>query len=146
MKILIAGGTKFIGRTLISFLVKKGNRVNILTRRTMTDWENIHYYQWNADQEFIDSRAFDGVDALINTAGANIGEKQWTVDHKKKILNSRVKPLDFLLKAMIESVNKIKFNIVSNERFIVNELFDKMLYALNRRRLYPNISEWVVDI
>jgi len=114
MKVLIAGGTGFIGRTLIPFLVKKGNEVNVLTRKTMTDGENIHYYQWNVDQGFIDSRAFDGVDALINMTGANIGEKRWTVDRKNEILNSRVKPLNFLLKAIIESGNKIKVLISSS--------------------------------
>ncbi|BCS85758.1 epimerase [Prevotella herbatica] len=114
MKVLIAGGTGFIGRTLFPFLVKKGNEVNVLTRRTMPDKENIHYYQWDVDQGFIDSRAFDGVDALINMTGANIGEKQWTVDRKNEILNSRVKPLDFLLKAIIESGNRIDVLISSS--------------------------------
>ena len=44
MKILIAGGTGFIGKRLIPFLVKNGHEVNVLTRRSMNDEENIHYY------------------------------------------------------------------------------------------------------
>lgn len=114
MKILIAGGTGFIGKTLIPFLVKNGHEVNVLTRRTMTDRENIHYYQWDVDKRLIEPKAFDGVDALINMTGANIGEKRWTVDRKNEILNSRVKPLDFLLKAIIESGNRIDVLISSS--------------------------------
>ena len=174
MKVLIADGTGFIGRTLIPFLLKKGNEVNVLTRRTMPDKENIHYYQWDVDQGFIDPRAFDGVDALINMTGANIGEKQWTVDRKNEILNSRVKPLDFLLKVMIESGNRINvlisssavgyygavttnhvlthnkidgvINIILNEHFIMNEYSDKMLQFFGRKRLFPSIPAWVVKM
>ena len=114
MKILIAGGTGFIGKTLVPFLVKNGHEVNVLTRRKMVDVENIHYYRWDIDKEFIDSQAFDGVEALINMTGANIGEKDWTVDRKNELLNSRVRPLDLLLKYFIESGNKIKVLISSS--------------------------------
>jgi uncharacterized protein len=114
MKILIAGGTGFIGKSLIPFLVKNGHEVNVLTRRSMVDDENIHYFRWDVDKELIEPKAFDGVNALINMTGANIGEKRWTADCKNEILNSRVKPLDFLLKAMIESGNRIDVLISSS--------------------------------
>ncbi len=114
MKILIAGGTGFIGKRLIPFLVKNGHEVNVLTRRSMNDEENIHYYRWDVDKRLIEPKAFDGVNALINMTGANIGEKRWTVDRKNEILNSRVKPLDFLLKAISESGNRIDVLISSS--------------------------------
>ena len=114
MKILIAGGTGFIGKSLIPFLVKNGHEVNVLTRRNMVDVENIHYYQWDVDQGVIDAQAFDGVEAIINMTGANIGEKDWTVDRKNELLNSRVKPLDFLLKYILEAGNKINVLISSS--------------------------------
>ena len=114
MKILIAGGTGFIGKTLIPFLVKNVHEVNVLTRRTMTDRESIHYYRWDVDQGVIDAQAFDGVEAIINMTGANIGEKDWTVDRKNELLNSRVRPFDLLLKYITESGNKIKVLISSS--------------------------------
>lgn len=174
MKVLIAGGNEFIERTLIPFLVEKGNEVNVLTRRTITDVNSIRYYLWDVDQEIFDSKAFNGVNTFINMTRTSIDEKQWAVDRKNEIHNSRVELLNFLLKPIKKSVNKINvliytsaakdykalntdhalkyneidgvFNIISNEHFIMNELFDKMLHAFNRRRLYPNISEWVVEI
>ncbi|BCS85757.1 hypothetical protein prwr041_16500 [Prevotella herbatica] len=140
----------------------------------MTDVKSIRYYLWDVDQEFMDSKAFNGVNTLANMSGTSIDEKRWTVDRNKRILNSRVKLLNFLLKSIKKSPNKIKvliyssalksykavttdrvlkhnevgrvLNIISNEHFIMNELFDKMLHAFNRRRLYPNVSEWVVEI
>lgn len=107
MKVLIAGGTGLIGNTLIPFLVKKGHEVNVLTRRTMTDVENIHYYRWDVATGLIEPKAFDDVDALVNMTGANIDEKPWTVDRKNEIQNSRVKPLDILLKSIMEFGNII---------------------------------------
>ena len=98
MKILIAGGTGFIGKALSFFLAGKGYEVNVLTRRQMDDMKNIHYYQWNVEQGSIDCHAFDGVSAIINMTGANIGEKRWGKIRKKEILDSRIKPLDLLLK------------------------------------------------
>ncbi|BCS85751.1 epimerase [Prevotella herbatica] len=114
MKILIAGGTGFIGKSLIPFLVKNGHEVNVLTRRNMNDVENIHYFRWDVDKRLIEPKAFDGVNALINMTGANIGEKRWTIDRKNEILNSRVKPLDFLLKAISEYGNRIDVLISSS--------------------------------
>lgn len=114
MKILIAGGTGFIGKALIPFLAQKGYEVNVLTRREMVDVENIHYYRWDVDKGFIDPQALEGVDALINMTGANIGEKRWTKDRKEEILNSRVKPLELLLKSILESGNRIEVLISSS--------------------------------
>lgn len=114
MKILIAGGTGFIGKTLIPFLAQKGHEINVLTRREMVDVENIHYYRWNVEKGFMDLHALDGVDALINMTGTNIGEKRWTKDRKEEILNSRVKPLELLLKSILESGKRIEVLISSS--------------------------------
>lgn len=114
MKILIAGGTGFIGKALSFFLAGKGYEVNVLTRRQMDDMKNIHYYQWNVEQGSIDCHAFDGVSAIINMTGANIGEKRWGKIRKKEILDSRIKPLDLLLKYTEKMESKIDVLISSS--------------------------------
>lgn len=114
MKILIAGGTGFIGRHLCTFLAGKGYELNILTRREMTGVENIHYYRWNIEQGFIDPHAFDGVEALINMTGVNIGEKRWTKNRKEEILKSRIESLELLLKCMLKAGVKIQVLISSS--------------------------------
>jgi len=114
MKILIAGGTGFIGNTLIPFLSQKGHELNILTRRERADVGNMHYYQWDVEKGYLDLHALDGVDAVLNMTGANIGEKHWTADRKYEILNSRVKPLELLLKCILESGNRIEVLISSS--------------------------------
>jgi uncharacterized protein (TIGR01777 family) len=114
MKILIAGGTGFIGKALSFFLVGKKYEVNVLTRRKIRDTGDVHYYQWDVEKGFIDPHAFDGVNAIINMTGANIGEKRWTTVRKQEIIDSRLKPLNLLLRYVKESGHRIDVLISSS--------------------------------
>ena len=102
-KILVAGGTGFIGKALIAFLKEHGYELNILTRREIGHQKNINYYQWDIEKAFIDKKAFDGVNAIINLTGVNIGEKRWTPKRKQEIIDSRIRSIDLLLKYVTEN-------------------------------------------
>ena len=61
-KILIAGGTGFVGKHLISFLAENGYSINVLTRKAnFKVSENIQFFQWNVEQQYIDKKAFEEV-------------------------------------------------------------------------------------
>lgn len=96
-KILIAGGTGFVGKALIKHLINCGYIVHVLTRkRSNINTENIQFFQWDIEQNFIDEKAFEGVTKIINLTGANIGEKRWTNKRKIEIMESRTKSIDLL--------------------------------------------------
>lgn len=96
-KILIAGGTGFVGKALIKHLVNCGYSINVLTRRSsITNAENIQYFRWNIEKSFIDEKSFEGVTKIINLTGANISEKRWTNKRKLEIIESRTKAIDLL--------------------------------------------------
>ena len=96
-KILIAGGTGFVGKALIKHLVNCGYMVNVLTRRNkISSIENIRYFEWDIKKGFIDEKAFEGVSKIINLTGANITEKRWTEKRKVEIIESRTKAIDLL--------------------------------------------------
>lgn len=58
-KILIAGGTGFVGKHLISFLALKGYSTNVLTRKVnFKTSENIQFFQCDIEQQYIDKNAF----------------------------------------------------------------------------------------
>lgn len=96
-KILIAGGTGFVGKALIKHLVNCGYMVNVLTRRNkISSTENIRYFEWDIKKGFIDEKAFEGVSKIINLTGANITEKRWTEKRKVEIIESRTKAIDLL--------------------------------------------------
>ena len=107
-KILIAGGTGFVGKKLIPFLVEKGYSIHVLTRKpSANSSKNIRFFQWEIERQYIDKKAFEGVEILINLTGANIGEKRWTEQRKKEIIDSRINSIDVLYQYISEN----KFNI-----------------------------------
>lgn len=114
-KILIAGGTGFVGQRLISFLAEKGYYIHVLTRKANNKTtENIQFFQWNVEQQYIDKNAFENVDTIINLTGANIGEKRWTKERKSEIINSRIKSIDLLYRYLSEDNFKITTFISSS--------------------------------
>lgn len=89
-KILITGGTGFIGRKLISFLVENGYEIAVLTRNPEPNKQQVTYYYWNIPAKEIDPKAFEDVEIIINLVGENIVSKRWTKRQKEIILSSRV--------------------------------------------------------
>ncbi|MEY4480338.1 MAG: hypothetical protein RLZZ267_1016 [Bacillota bacterium] len=86
MKVVIAGGTGFIGGHLTNALMVAGHQVIHLSRRasdkglvTTVSWEQL---QQNPDQ-------FGPVDAVVNLAGESINQR-WTPAAKQRILQSRI--------------------------------------------------------
>jgi len=92
MKILITGGTGFVGTQLTSRLLQDGHEVTILSRSAKRSGEvprGISYLQGDPTQKGSWQEAMKNHEAVINLAGASIFAK-WTEEHKKAIRESRV--------------------------------------------------------
>lgn len=113
-KILIAGGTGFVGKALISFLIKKGYEIHVLTRRQLVATKGVTYFNWDIAKQEIDLNAFANVDTIINMTGANISERRWSNNRKKAIINSRIQALELLYQTISENDFKIKRLISSS--------------------------------
>jgi uncharacterized protein (TIGR01777 family) len=85
--ILIGGGSGLIGSRLTEILLQKGYEVRHLGRRAKDG--PVKTFAWNIHRHTMDERAFDGVDVVINLAGANISDHRWTESYKKELLTSR---------------------------------------------------------
>lgn len=91
MKILITGGTGFVGKQITTRLIRDGHECTILTRRTTQSEEaRISFLQGDPTEKGSWQNDIQNHDAVINLAGASIF-KRWTREHKKAILDSRVK-------------------------------------------------------
>lgn len=100
MKVLITGGTGFIGKRLVEVLSKKENiEIAVLTRGSTKNFGKINYYHWDPEKN-IPTAALEGVDALINLMGENLSSKRWTEKQKKILEDSRVKNTELLLTAL----------------------------------------------
>ena len=110
MKFLIAGATGLIGERLLNAIKKRGNKVSILTTNKNIDQSNkyINVFYWNPELDIIDEDCINGVDVIINLAGSPIAQL-WTIKAKESILQSRVRSIELLHKAILNNKNcKVK--------------------------------------
>lgn len=93
MRLILTGGTGFIGNPLRESLVEKGHEVVILTRRSHLENQpgvRTRYCYWNPPVAGSWERELEGAEVVINLAGESIAGKRWTREQKQKILGSRL--------------------------------------------------------
>jgi len=88
MKILITGGTGFIGSHLARTLTANEHTVTVLTR-----------HDRRSKNRYLSYREWDGInmppavglyDVVVNLAGAGIADERWSESRKQEILDSRI--------------------------------------------------------
>ena len=106
MRILVTGATGLIGTPLCSHLLSKGHSLHILTRTPrQTDGTQTRVFHWSPQKMQIDHRALEGVDAIINLAGAKINQR-WTAKNKRSILKSRIQSTRLLFDTVKQTKQK----------------------------------------
>jgi uncharacterized protein (TIGR01777 family) len=113
MRIVIAGGTGFLGSPLAEVYAEEGHDVRVLTRslpagesrhESGTGVPGITRAGWNPDgRSGAWPTAIDGADAVINLAGETIGDKRWTPARKALLRDSRLLATRSLVAAISES-------------------------------------------
>lgn len=89
MKVAIVGATGMIGRRLTTALLADGHDVLAISRRgvTVADAPGI---AWDPESGSLDPSVLEGIEAVVNLAGASIGSGRWTDARKREIVDSRV--------------------------------------------------------
>ena len=91
MKVLICGGTGFIGSRLTHYLLNQGLQVVVLARHKPGSMLlGMQFYEADLlKADTFKQEWFEGVDAVINLSGKNIFTF-WSEENKKVIWDSRV--------------------------------------------------------
>lgn len=109
-RIVIAGGSGYLGRALTTRLAREGHDVVVLTRarsnaedrKPATD--RIRFADWTPDGTSGDWAAeVAAADAVVNLAGAGIADRRWTASRKRELLDSRINSTRSLVAAISES-------------------------------------------
>ncbi len=109
-KIIITGGTGFIGTYLSRNFVEKGFDVVTITRQNLKqikhpEIKQLRYVQWmNGNNSWI--REMEGAFGIVNLAGENIGNGRWTSEKKRSIHESRITSGKLLSNALSELKQK----------------------------------------
>jgi uncharacterized protein (TIGR01777 family) len=102
MKVAVAGANGLIGSNLLRALRARGDEVVPLVRNPRTPGE----VRWDPKAGGEWTKALDGVDGIVNLAGANVGGKRWTDEYKKEIRESRLQATRALVEAMRASTRR----------------------------------------
>jgi len=114
MRIVIAGGTGFLGSPLAEGYAEEGHDVRVLTRGLKpgesrhdpgTGVPGVTRVGWNPDGSGSWENVIDGADAVVNLAGAGIGDARWTPQRKALIRDSRIIPTRVLAAAIRKAPN-----------------------------------------
>lgn len=88
-RIVIAGGSGFLGLSLATFFTAKGATVVLLSRSEPKQSGDWRYCRWDGRSVGDWCKEIDGADAVINLAGRSVNCIK-TPDHQDEILRSRV--------------------------------------------------------
>lgn len=110
-KIVITGGTGFLGESLIDDLLEEGYECLVYTRNPdrYNNRKSLHYKEWIEDIDYLKTDINNSY-AVINLAGAPIIGSRWTEKYKKEIIDSRVNTTNALVNAINSCSNPpVKF-------------------------------------
>ncbi|WHZ17167.1 MAG: Cell division inhibitor SulA [Nitrospira sp.] len=101
MKIIVTGGTGFIGRALINELAGQRHEVVVLTRKAgRPSQSSVRFVEWDARSTGPWQAELASAHAVVNLAGAPIAEGRWTESRKQLLLNSRILATRLLVDAV----------------------------------------------
>ncbi len=106
-KVVIAGGSGFLGSALSSDLLDPRYEVVVLSRRPSTIENGIRFVQWDGRHLDQWTNEIDGSDALINFTGRSINAI-YTRKVREEILSSRLDSVEVLHEAVARCTNPPK--------------------------------------
>ncbi len=111
MRLVIAGGSGFIGSALCHRLSEQDHSLTLLTRSQSPSSvsPNKKWITWEPGSAGAWEGAIDQADGIINLAGEPIAAKRWTEAQKEKIRSSRINTTRALVAAIAKAKEKPKF-------------------------------------
>ncbi|MCY3786518.1 MAG: TIGR01777 family oxidoreductase [bacterium] len=100
--VVIAGSSGLVGRALVAELRRRGATVLRLVRRPAAADDEI---TWDPAAGSLDAAALEGAGAVVNLAGAGIGDRRWNADRKQLLRDSRTRSAA-LLAAVVSDLSR----------------------------------------
>jgi hypothetical protein len=98
MQIAVTGSSGLIGTALLAALRQAGHTAIPVLRPGATVGGSA--LRWDPVAGTIDAAGFEGIDGVVHLAGEGIGDKRWTPEQKRRILDSRTGPTTLLAETL----------------------------------------------
>ncbi|MBI1805025.1 MAG: TIGR01777 family protein [Ignavibacteriae bacterium] len=109
MKIIISGGSGFIGSALVNQLIAGKHTVVLFTRNPgeiALTRQHLTVIQWDGKTIGAWAQHLDGADAVVNLAGESLANKQWTREQKARLLDSRIDSTRVIVEGIAQASQK----------------------------------------
>lgn len=121
MRVIISGGTGFIGRSLVMSLTERGDDVVVLSRGARDEARRcglgprpschrgagrVELATWTPEKQGEWSRVIDGADAIVHLAGAGVFDGAWTPERREVLRSSRIRSTELLAQAIAAADRK----------------------------------------
>lgn len=123
-KIILAGGSGFIGNYLAQYFWRKGYEVVVLSRREISIRGGVRYEKWNTEETESWREELEEAFILINLSGKSVAVRH-NEKNKKEILDSRIKSTRILNQAVSECRNPPQFWFNASGATIYKTSFDE---------------------
>lgn len=119
MRVVVSGGTGFIGRALVCSLAERGDDVVVLSRggsvgsgalgaraSCCRGAGKVELATWTPAQAGEWARVLDGADAVVHLAGAGIMDERWTPERKEVLRASRIRSTELVAEAVAKAAKR----------------------------------------
>jgi len=108
MKIVLFGGSGFLGKHLVPKLLTSNHTVTLISRRPGAVNDNlasaIEVRGWPSPENL--GAMLEGSDALLNLTGESIGAKRWSASRKNELFSSRIETTRMIVEAIAHTTKK----------------------------------------
>src|SRR5207245_5549050 len=125
-RIVVAGGSGFIGCLLTDNLVARDNDIVVLTRSPQETARSIRQVRWEGHSSGDSARELDGASALINLAGRSVNCR-YNARNRREILESRVQSTKVLGDAIALSRQPPQVWLNASTATIYKHTFDRQM-------------------
>lgn len=106
-KIILAGGTGFLGQAIIETFSQRGAEVVVFTRGASRKSGSARFVQWDGKTEGVWTNELEGADVLINLTGKSV-DCRYNEKNKAEIISSRVDATRILGEVIAKTPNPPK--------------------------------------
>lgn len=112
-KLIIAGGSGFLGKVLIDHFKSKVDEIVVFSRKASQEQNNVRFVIWDAQNLGPWQSELDNADVLINLTGKSV-DCRYNATNKAEILRSRIDSTRVLNQAVLACENPPKHFINSS--------------------------------